>query len=72
MITNDANDSARAGRSVRELGAEIWSAIDVTFGQGQIDWQTKQRIAEVAMGVLARHAGKRIVNDPDMPVSAFE
>ncbi|MES2463436.1 MAG: hypothetical protein V4671_22915 [Armatimonadota bacterium] len=64
-------------RTVRELGGEIWGEIELARRDAEregkktftvFDWTTPNLIAELVMGVLARHTGKRITNDADIPV----
>lgn len=55
-------------RTVRELSGEIWSEVRGRFSDEEIDWRVQDRLADVVMGILARHAGKLIENDRDLPV----
>jgi len=52
-------------RTVRELAGEIWAEMRQVEG---LDWQVRNRITDVIMGVLARYDGATIVNDRDLPV----
>ncbi len=55
-------------RTVRELSGEIWAEVQSRFSNEEIDWRVQGRLADVVMGILARHAGKVIENDRDLPV----
>jgi hypothetical protein len=71
-MDSDAKDRTR---TVRELGGEFWaelngirlSAPDTPIGG--IDTQAMNDAIDVLMGVLARHCGKTILNDEDLPVA---
>jgi hypothetical protein len=54
--------------TVRELGGEIWAELS-SFSDSELPWQTKNRIVDVVMGVIARHVGSVVKNDSDLPVS---
>jgi hypothetical protein len=56
-------------RTVRELGGEIWAELRTAELAQQIDWQVRGAFVELVMGLLARHAGKRLENDSDLPVT---
>lgn len=56
-------------RTVRELGGEIWAELRNRIAEEEADWRAKTEIVDVIMGVLARHSGKRIENDPGLPVT---
>lgn len=58
--------------TIRELGGEIWSELRNQVSEDDVDWRTKNLVVDIVMGVLARHDGKRIVNDEDIPVKALE
>lgn len=34
----------------------------------EVDWRARNTLIEIAMGVLARHEGTVIENDPELPV----
>jgi hypothetical protein len=64
-------------RTIRELGAEIADEISAKRHAAKaeegspfsnIGWQAEIAIVDLVMAVLARHAGKRLVNDADLPV----
>lgn len=57
-----------AVRSIRELGGELWEELTFLYDSG-LDWKLVNSIVDIAMGVLARHSGKVIQNDRDMPVA---
>lgn len=59
---------AMTPRTVRELGGEIWSEINLRFGDEVLPVDLKNRLVDLVVGVLARHAGKRLENDEDLPV----
>ena len=52
-------------KSVRELGGEIWAQLRGVEG---LDWRVLNLVTDEILGVLARHVGTTIVNDPDLPV----
>jgi hypothetical protein len=54
--------------TVRELGGELWASLAAAPIAG-LDWESKNQIVELAMGILARHIGAAIVNDEDLPVT---
>jgi len=56
-------------RSIRELGGEIWAEVGQTFPDDVIEWQTKNELADLVMGVLARYDGYLLMNDRDVPVT---
>lgn len=58
--------------TIRELGGEIWSELRDRVSEDDVDWRTKNVVVDIVMGVLARHDGKLIVNDKDIPVNALE
>lgn len=55
-------------RTIRELGGEVWSELSQRIPEEDADWKTRGKLVDIVMGVLARHAGKLIENDKDMPV----
>lgn len=55
-------------RTIRELGGEFWSATSRLVSEEEVDWVTKNRLTDILMAVLARHAGKVLVNDPGLEV----
>lgn len=59
-------------RSVRELGGEIWSELSQRVPEGRVSWDIKNEVVGLVMGILARHAGELIENDPDVPVPPTE
>ena len=54
--------------TVRELGGEIWAELSL-FPDEELHWEIKNRIVNVVMGVIARHAGTVVKNDLDLPVT---
>jgi len=58
----------RTSRTIRELGGEFWAEIEQRISEEEADWKTREKLADILMGVLARHAGKLIENDKDLPV----
>lgn len=67
-MTTSHSDNGSSTRTVRELGGEIWSELEKADVAQQVDWQVRNAIIDLVMGVLARHAGKRLENDADLPV----
>lgn len=59
----------KSGRTVRELGGEIWAELSRGISNDELGWQEKSKVVDLVMGVLARHVGCVIENDPDLPVS---
>lgn len=63
-------------RTIRELGGEIWSELEQRIGSlggtGKVDWKAIETVTEIVMGVLARYADHRIVNDRDFPVEPLK
>jgi len=57
-----------SSRTVRELGGEIWAELARRIPDDELDWQTKNKIVDLIMGVLARHTSSTIQNDEDLPV----
>lgn len=55
-------------RTIRELGGEIWSELNARVGETEANFEVKNRIVDIAMGVLARYAGSVIENDEGLPV----
>jgi hypothetical protein len=55
-------------RTVRELAGEIWAETKYLEGY-DLNWKMIESVLDVVMGVLARHEGKLIVNDADLPVT---
>lgn len=58
-----------ATRTVREIGGEVWSELQNSELADKIEWDARNAIVDLVMGVLARHAGKRLENDEDLPVA---
>jgi len=59
---------AAKSRTIRELGGEIWSEVSSIVSEEEANWQVKNKIVEITMGVLARYEGAVIENDADLPV----
>lgn len=55
-------------RTVRELGGEVWTELEYLIPEARLAWQVKGEVVDIVMGVLARHVGAEIENDPDLPV----
>jgi hypothetical protein len=55
-------------RTIRELAGEFWSETSRLVSEEEVDWATKNRLADILMAVLVRHAGKVLVNDPGLEV----
>jgi hypothetical protein len=65
-------------KTVRELGGEIWAEVGMHALRGNRklaridkDFEGFQAALDVMMGVIARHVGKVIKNDIDLPVKAL-
>jgi hypothetical protein len=67
MASSEPDPNNQTGVSVRELGGEVWAELS-SFSDSELDWQIKNRIVDLVMGVVARHAGAAIMNDTDLPV----
>ena len=57
-----------AGVNIRLLGGEIFAAL-FRSRNDDLSWEEHGRVVDVVMGVLARHAGEELVNDPALPVA---
>jgi hypothetical protein len=68
MTTLVSDSSNPTQVSVRELGGEIWAEL-ASFPDKELHWQTKNSIVDIIMGVMARHVGATLKNDPDLPVT---
>ncbi len=68
--TRESGEMSNGSRSrtVRQLGGELWLELRTALSETEADWQARNRIVEIAMGVLARHSGSVIENDHDLPV----
>jgi hypothetical protein len=60
--------------TVRELGGEIWSELGCRSQEAGdklagLHWQKTEAITDLIMAILARHAGKCIKNDEDIPIT---
>lgn len=64
MTTTPANSNS----TIRELGGEIWAEAFERFDDEGRDWLMRSGIIDLAMRVLARHAGEVLTNDADYPV----
>jgi hypothetical protein len=67
MTASDVSSSERTNVTVRELGGEIWAELS-SLPDGELPWQSKNRVVDLVMGVIARHVGAAIRNDADLPV----
>lgn len=63
-----ADSDGRGGRTIRELGGEIWAEL-FSIPESDLRWEVKEAVLDVVMGVLARHSGSVLENDPDLPVT---
>lgn len=64
-----SDDTKNRTRTVRELGGEIYAEMFRRIPTDILDWKVADQIVDLAMGVLARHAGTTIENDADFPVT---
>ena len=62
-------------RTIRELGGEIWAECQARIPTGTPPinssleaFELLNYFIDISMGVLARHSGALITNDPDLPV----
>jgi hypothetical protein len=55
-------------RTVRELGGAIWAELSTRIPNDELDWRMTERMMDIVLGVLARHLGKVIADDSDLPV----
>lgn len=55
-------------RTIRELGGEIWAEMNNRVSESEANFEVKNRIVDIAMGVLARYAGAVLENDEGLPV----
>src|SRR6266545_1441265 len=67
-MTTSTPERPRA-RTIRELGGEILGEL-FSMPPDQLRWDVRNVVVDVVMGVLARHAGTTLENDPDLPVAA--
>ena len=63
-----SDGSVKSSRTVRELGGEIWAELSRRIPNDELDWERKNKVVDLIMGVLARHIDSTIENDPDLPV----
>jgi hypothetical protein len=66
MASSDSD--RRPVRTIRELGGEVWAELS-SLPEGDLPWQVRSDVVDVVMGVLARHGGSVLENDPDLPVA---
>lgn len=61
-------------RTVRELAGEIWSECNtfILKNRGDVEDDGLKDFIDITLGVLARHEGKIIINDRDLPVAPLE
>lgn len=61
-------------KTVRELTGEIWAEINGAYWRrgDKVDVDALNEFIDIALGVLARHEGDTIVNDPDLPVAPLK
>ncbi|MEL7060882.1 MAG: hypothetical protein AAGN46_12740 [Acidobacteriota bacterium] len=69
MTISSSNNSKR---TVRELGGEFYSEIFHRIPENAVNWKEKELLVDIFMGVMARHAGKVIENDKDLPVEPLD
>jgi hypothetical protein len=55
-------------KTIRELGGEIWAELSF-IPETTLDWETRNAVVDLVIGVLARHSGSVLSNDEDLPVS---
>ena len=55
--------------SIGLLGGELWAEMRRHIPEATVGWLAKNDVVQLAMAVLARHAGARIYNDEDFPVT---
>ena len=55
-------------RTVRELGGEFWSELNDRVEESDANFEVKNQIVDILMGVLARHEGAIIENDEGLRV----
>ena len=53
-------DSNSKTRSVRELGGEVWAAMEQRLSEGELDWQTTNRVVDIVMGGAGASRGSRV------------
>lgn len=58
--------------TIRSLGGEFWAEVSARMGEEKIQWQIKNELVDLFMGVLARHIGKQILDDDELPVEPLE
>lgn len=61
-----------ATRTIRELGGEFWAELSSRIDDDELNWRSKNKLVDILMGILARHQGKVIANDKDLPVAPLE
>ena len=72
------SDKSQKVRTCRELGGDIFAAVAQLKGQPEyaglenVDFADQKLLVDVAMRVLASHAGVTIVQDPDLPVQPLD
>ena len=59
-------------RTVRELGGEFWSELAKRLAEEDANFEVKNQIVEIMMGVLARHEGEVIENDEGLRVPPLD
>jgi hypothetical protein len=61
-------------KTVREIVGELWAEVgtrqqsDPQSVLATVSVEQAESLYEVVLGVLARHAGKQLLNDEDLPV----
>ena len=58
-------------KKIRALGGEVWAEMRSVEGADK-HWEVVNQFVDVMMGVLARHAGSVLIDDPDLPVVPLE
>lgn len=58
-------------KTIRELGGEVWAELH-RIPEPELGWQTRERVVDIVMGVLARYSELEVRNDTDLPVSPLD
>tara|TARA_Y100000589_G_scaffold302331_1_gene313813 strand:+ start:362 stop:610 length:249 start_codon:yes stop_codon:yes gene_type:complete len=72
------SEKSRNERTCRQLGGEIFAAVAQLKSQPEyaglenMDFAEQKLLVDVAMRVLASHAGATIVQDPELPVEPLD
>ena len=71
-MTTKSSETSKKTRSVRELGGEIWAEMKYRVDEDTVRFDVKHQLADLIMGVLARHIGSEIVDDDGLPVEPLD